>query len=92
MPLTPIQKDFLRLLAENRSPESQLAGATGIHMSPKTARYSHDLDRFHPSEEAVASAFKEDSDCLTKSGYRIKLLSSQPGFIRLQIAKGIAPS
>jgi hypothetical protein len=87
MPLTPIQKEVLRLLAGNRSPESHLAGATGIHMSPETTRYSHDLDLFHASEEAVASAFKEDSDSLRENGYKIKLLLSQPGFIRAEIAK-----
>lgn len=88
MPLTPIQTEVLGLLAVNRSPESHLAGATGIHMAPDTSRYSHDLDLFHANEEAVAKAFNEDSRCLTKNGFKSELLLSQPGFIRVRVAKG----
>ncbi len=85
MPLTRIQKDVLSLLAENRSPESHLAGATGIHIGSKTTRYSHDLDIFHASEEAVASAYSKDSTRLTNAGYSLELMLSQPGFIRAVI-------
>jgi hypothetical protein len=87
MPLTPIQKDVLRLLAENRSPESHLAGATGIHMAPNTSRYSHDLDLFHENEEAVASAYRNDVEDLKDNGFAVSTLLSQPGFIRAKIAK-----
>lgn len=87
MPLTPIQSEVLGLLAENRSPESHLAGATGIHLSPKTSRYSHDLDLFHATEEAVAEAYAKDSACLEQNGFAIKPLLSQPGFIRAQVGK-----
>ena len=87
MPLTPIQSEVLALLADNRSPESHLAGATGIHLSPKTSRYSHDLDLFHANEEAVAKAYAMDSACLRQNGYAIEPLLSQPGFIRAQVGK-----
>jgi hypothetical protein len=87
MPLTPIQSEVLKLLADNRSPESHLAGATGIHLSPKTSRYSHDLDLFHATEEAVAEAYAKDSACLEQSGFAVKPLLSQPGFIRTQVNK-----
>lgn len=46
------------------------------------------MDLFHASEEAVASAFTEDSACLNANGYKIELLLSQPGFIRATITKG----
>ncbi len=88
MPLTPIQSKILGLLANNRSPESHLAGATGIHLSPKTSRYSHDLDLFHATEEAVAQAYAKDSACLEQNSFAIKPLLSQPGFIRAQVSKG----
>lgn len=87
MPLTPIQKAVLGLLADNRSPESHLGGATGIHLSPGTSRYSHDLDLFHATEEAVAEAYAKDSACLEQNGFAITPLLSQPGFIRAQVNK-----
>jgi hypothetical protein len=87
MPLSSIQKAVLALLAGNRSPESHLAGAAGIHLSPGTHRYSHDLDLFHASEEAVATAYDKDSACLKDAGYAVEVLMSQPGFIRARVQK-----
>ena len=85
MPLSSIQKAVLGLLAGNRSPESHLAGAAGIHLSAKAHRLSHDLDLFHASEEAVATAYAMDSACLKEAGYGMQLLLSQPGFIRVRV-------
>ena len=61
MPLSKIQSEVLALISVNRSPESYLAGATGIHMSPQAPRVSHDLDLFHSTEEAVAEAFVKEA-------------------------------
>ncbi|MGC9452991.1 MAG: nucleotidyl transferase AbiEii/AbiGii toxin family protein [Oceanipulchritudo sp.] len=87
MPLTPIQKEVLVLLADNRSPDSHLAGATGIRMAPETPRHSHDLDLFHASEEAVARAYARDVNYLQEKGFASELLLSQPGFIRARVGK-----
>ena len=87
MPLTKIQSETLSLISGNRGPESHLAGATGIHMSPKAMRFSHDLDLFHDTEEAVATAYRKDSEILEDHGYKIDLLLSQPGFIRAHVSK-----
>lgn len=87
MPLTKIQSETLLLIAGNRGPESHLAGATGIHMSPEAPRFSHDLDLFHDTEEAVATAYGKDSEILENNGYKIELLLSQPGFIRAHVSK-----
>jgi len=87
MPLSSIQKRVLALLAENRSPESHLAGAAGIHLSAKSQRVSHDPDLFYASEEAVAAAYGKDSVRMRQDGFQIDLLLSQPGFIRARVHK-----
>lgn len=82
VPLTEIQKRVLTLLAGNRSEESYLAGAAGVHMSEASPRKSADLDLFHDHEEAVASAFERDRRLLERNHYSFTLQLSQPGFIR----------
>ncbi len=47
MPLSAFQQSILRLLAQNRSPESYVAGATVLHQIPDSPRFSEDLDMFH---------------------------------------------
>jgi len=86
MPLTNIQQKVLSLIAVNRSDESHLAGATGIHMSSKSPRRSADIDLFHGREEAVASAFAADRATLEREGYSLSLQLSQPGFIRAVVS------
>lgn len=51
MPLTPFQGRILSLLATNRSEDSYLAGGAALHITPRSKRYSNDLDYFHDSEE-----------------------------------------
>ncbi len=82
MPLTTIQKQVLFLLAANRSEDSHLAGAAGLHMSEKSPRRSADIDLFHDCEQAVAMAFKMDRQLLESNGYTLSLQFSQPGYIR----------
>jgi hypothetical protein len=86
MPLTELQKKVLSLLANNRTEESYLAGAAGVHMSKTSPRRSADLDLFHDREEAVASAFAEDRAQLEEAGYHLSLQLSQPGFIRAMVS------
>ena len=54
MPLSAFQQSILRLLAQNRSPESYVAGATVLHQIPDSPRFSDDLDMFHDVEDSVA--------------------------------------
>jgi len=88
MPLTPLQTRILRLLAGNRSAESHLAGAAGIHLSPESLRYSHDVDFFHATEASVAEAFDGDVKALRNHGFEVAVLLSQPGYIRVQVRSG----
>ncbi|RKZ13146.1 hypothetical protein DRQ53_13755 [bacterium] len=82
MPLTKLQAHLGRLLAENRSEDSYLAGGAAILASPNSERYSHDLDYFHDTAERVASAFESDRGILVERGCQLDIELSQPGYIR----------
>ena len=64
MPLTDYQAALARLLSQNRTFDSYLAGGAAILIEPETARYSHDLDYFHDSEVRVAEACAADRKLL----------------------------
>lgn len=54
MPVSEAQADVLRRIAENRSPDSYVAGATVLNRGEHTPRYSLDLDLFHDAAEQSA--------------------------------------
>jgi len=87
VPLTDVQRTILGLLAQNRAPDSYLAGGAALHFSPNSARYSDDLDFFHDSVQRVASAFSEDTTLLERAGYALHVEISQPGFIRAVVSR-----
>ena len=87
MPLTDYQMNLARLLSENRSPDSYLAGGAAILIEPNTMRYSRDLDYFHDSEARVAEAFSADRELLELGGYSIDMDLNQPGFVRAIVRK-----
>lgn len=87
MPLSDIQRTVLAAISENRSEVSHLAGASAIQASPKSIRYSGDLDFFHDTEEAVAGAFAKDRGVLEKLDFSVSPILSQPGFIRARVAR-----
>jgi hypothetical protein len=85
MPLGRFQEEVLRLLAEGRSENSYLAGASGFLMAAKSPRRSADLDLFHDQLEAVAQAWERDRGVLAEAGLKVDLRLAQPGFIRALI-------
>lgn len=87
MPLTDFQAGLARLLAENRTFDSYLAGGAAILIEPNTMRFSRDLDYFHDTEERVAEAFAADRSVLEAHGYVLKLDLSQPGYVRAVVSK-----
>jgi len=87
VPLTQFQSKIARLLSVNRTPDSYLAGGAALHIEPNGKRYSNDLDFFHDSEERVASAFEQDRGLLASEGYQVRLLLSQPGYVRAIVTK-----
>lgn len=87
MPLTDYQARLARLLAENRTFDSYLAGGAAILIEPNTTRYSRDLDYFHDSEVRVAEAFAADRVLLENAAYAIDVELNQPGYVRAIVRK-----
>jgi len=88
VPLTEYQAGLVRLLSENRTFDSYLAGGAAILIEPNTKRFSHDLDYFHDSEARVAEAFAADRRLLEATGHLIEVDLNQPGYIRSIVRKG----
>jgi hypothetical protein len=82
MPLTEYQARLARLLSENRTFDSYLAGGAAILIEPNTMRFSRDLDYFHDSEARVAEAFSADRRLLETHGYTVDVDLNQPGYVR----------
>lgn len=87
MPLTEYQASLARLLSENRTFDSYLAGGAAILIEPNTSRYSNDLDYFHDSETRVAEAFAADTALLEDAGYTVEVELNQPGYVRAIVTR-----
>jgi hypothetical protein len=77
VPLSRIQSEILRLLAEHRNPESYVAGA--VPLNRDGPRYSDDIDIFHDREEVVAAAAEADVALLVAAGFTVHWLRREPG-------------
>ncbi len=88
MPLGKIEREVLRLLAQNRNPESHIGGATVLNQSDESPRSSQDIDIFHDTAEAIECAFKADQKMLRDNGYSLKVLMDQETFKRAHVSKG----
>lgn len=82
MPLTDFQRAVFRVLAENRSPGSFVAGGTAINAGANSPRYSADIDFFHDAAEGVALAADADLKTLADLGFSTERLVVQPTFQR----------
>ena len=88
MPLTDFQRTVLRLLAEQRTPESFVAGGTAINVSPWSLRYSEDVDIFHDAEGKVVAAADADSALLVEHGFEVVRLMDRTAFQRAMVSRG----
>ncbi len=88
MPVTPFQREVLRLLAVNRSPESHVAGAIVLNQEPDSPRYSKDIHVNHDVEEAVVRSSDRDAAVLSAHGYGVEWGIRQPMFVRAMIRRG----
>ena len=82
MPLHPLQKRVLKLLQENRNPESYLSGGTMLNRSETSPRYSKDLDIFHDSVQEVELAALKDEETLRSNQFTVEWKLRRPGFFR----------
>lgn len=74
MPLTPLQKDVLAVIADNRGEESHFAGGIVLNAEEDSARFSHDFDIFHELAEEVARASERDVASLDAAGFPVEKL------------------
>ena len=91
MPLTEHQAELARLLSQNRTFDSYLAGGGAILIDPETTRFSRDLDYFHDSETRVAEAFAADREMLEANGYSLDVDLNRPGYIRAIVRASLCP-
>jgi hypothetical protein len=70
VPLSRLQSEILLLLAENRDPESYVAGST--YLLRNRSRISGDIDIFHDREERVAHAAEQDVAALQNAGVEVR--------------------
>ncbi len=82
MPLSDIQRLILQKLAQNRDPGSFLAGATVLHRSRKSPRYSQDIDFFQDVADRVAECAEIDAATLKEDGMEVEWLLRTPAFHR----------
>jgi len=87
VPLTPFQSQVLRWLAQNRSPDSYVAGGIALNaLSP--IRWSADVDVFHDVEQAVIRASDADVETLRHAGCTIRREIWTPSFRRAWVQRG----
>ena len=81
VPLSRVQSEILRLLAEHSDPESYVAGSA--YLTRGGARISDDIDIFHDREDRVARAAEQDAAVLAmpQCAARADILSGA-GFAR----------
>ncbi len=88
MPLTSFQRELLKLLAANRSPDSFLAGGTVLNAAPDSLRFSKDLDIFHDAQASVRDCAERDAATMQQAGCGIEWIRQAEGFHRARVARG----
>src|SRR5215216_4880915 len=87
MPLGTFEREILRFLAQNRNPDSFVAGATVLHQAEQSPRISRDIDFFHDTAEAISAAVEKDSATLQAHDFTVEIPHPQPTFQRGFIRK-----
>ncbi|MBM4345704.1 MAG: hypothetical protein FJ100_20210 [Deltaproteobacteria bacterium] len=91
MPIGDFESLVLRVLAAHRHPDSFVGGATVLHATADSWRYSQDFDVFHDAEEALTAAFGTDSAALRSAGFDVAPSGPVgPTFRRAIVSRGDA--
>lgn len=88
MPIGAFESAVLGVLSSNRNPDSFIAGATVLHQTQFSPRWSRDVDIFHDEEEIVATAAQLDQQSLRDAGFEILVEFQRPTLIRAVVRKG----
>lgn len=86
MPITKLQSEILRVIAQLRDTESFVAG--GVPINRSGARVSSDLDIFHVRQERVAEAAAADASILAAAGFTVRWIRQQPAIYTAEIRLG----
>jgi hypothetical protein len=85
MPLSELQSAVLRLLAQRRDPESDVAGSA--YLTRTGSRMSADIDIFHDREDRVAQAAENDAEILRAAGLTLDWQRRQPTFYQAIVSR-----
>lgn len=86
MPLSKIQTEILRIIAQHRDPQSYVAGATPLNR--EMARFSQDIDLFNDREERVEIAAETDAAALRAAGYQVSWVRRLSAIFTAAVEKG----
>jgi hypothetical protein len=86
VPLSNLQREILQFLAQQRDPESFVAGST--YLTRTGARFSGDIDIFHDREERVAAAAEQDVAILQTGKYDVRWQRREPLFFQALVSNG----
>lgn len=78
MPPSDFQTKVLKLLADQRTPQSHVAGGLALNLA--FARYSIDIDIFHDVASEVAEAAERDAEVLSAAGLTVTWLKEARTF------------
>ena len=84
MPLTDLQRSILRVVSENRSPDSYVAGGSALNANG--GRFSQDIDIFSDSIERSAVAAQADAASLSREGFVVDWTLQSGGFHRAVVS------
>ncbi|HZB91066.1 MAG TPA: nucleotidyl transferase AbiEii/AbiGii toxin family protein [Stellaceae bacterium] len=79
MALTKLQTRVLRAIAQNRSPDSHVAGGTAL--TARSPRISKDIDIFHDAQEGVEQSVRRDVASLEKAGLSLEVTPRGKSFV-----------
>jgi hypothetical protein len=87
MPIGAFEREVLRLLAENRNPESFVGGATVVLREADSPRQSEDIDLFHDTERSLRAAVTQDLRVLEGAGYSTEIAVDAAYFYRAAVKR-----
>ena len=85
MPLSELQSEILRVLAEHRNPDSYVAGSTPLHRNGP--RFSGDIDIFHGRTERAEAAALADAATLVAQGFAVEWLRQGPAMYAASVLR-----
>ncbi len=86
MPLTRLQSRLLRLLANQRTPDSYVAG--GIGLNRDGPRFSADIDIFQDGDDRLVAIAESDAAVISGAGFNVTWLSTRGGGKRVLLVRG----